>query len=226
MKFSGTVILFISMMAPAIFAQPGRPSTFLDSEDIMPDQVGAAITENLRLSPDEIKKQKDTFFDFITKYRSNRFTGTTQYVFSVLNLNTPATVIYSKALDGTIRFQLASNAGNTGNSDVVFPTEGAVYFEILNRDGNPKEYKTNDGQVISFVGTKNTLYIVETEASFEKRDKVQAKHNREGKATGRYLAIANYDLFKQSIEFYEIENSNGEKTLARRGFFVGRAIRP
>ncbi len=100
------------------------------------------------------------------------------------------------------------------------------FFEILNRDGNPKEYKTNDGQVISFVGTKNTLYIVETEASFEKRDKVQAKHNREGKATGRYLAIANYDLFKQSIEFYEIENSNGEKTLARRGFFVGRAIRP
>ncbi len=196
-KFSGTMVL--SVIVSTALAAPGGSSTFFDSEEIMPDKVAEAITENVRLSSDEIEFQKKTFLSFITRYGNNRFAGSTQYVFSPLNLDTRATVKYSKETDGTILFQLATNAGQGTNSDVTFPTQGAVYFEILSKEGVLKEYTTDDGQIISFIGAKNVLYIVETEKSFQIRKNIQAKYNRADKPSGRYLAIVNWDLFKQSI---------------------------
>lgn len=196
-------------------------SSSLFSQDIMPEKASNSTTQVKRLTPEELEVEKAKFVSFITKYRQNEFVGHTQYVLSALNLSIRANASYKiEKTDNTILFQLAT-AGGSGltASDVTFPMQGLVYFEIKDTNGLPMDFRTEEGEIINFVGTKNTFYIVEKEVAFKLRKNVQSKFNKAEKPIGRFLAIVNYDLFSQNIEFYEIQNSPEGKTLLRRGSF-------
>jgi hypothetical protein len=196
--------------------------TPLFADEIMPDLIAESIATTAKLSRSEIDQEKKTFLDCITKYRSSEFVGHTQYVLSSLNLGLRANAKYSIETDGRIFFQLAT-AGNhyIANSDVTFPMQGSVYFEIKNNDGQLIDFKSESGETLSFGGIKNTFYIVENTNSFNLRKNVQSKFNKADRPIGRFLAIVKWDLFDQDIEFYEIQDSTGEKVLLRRGSFNG-----
>lgn len=188
------------------------------AQEIMPEVFTEPGVE--RLTPEELKQEKKTFYEFITKFRSSEFVGHTQYVLSALNLSIRANVKYSVELDGSILFHLAT-AGNhyVQYSDVTFPMQGSVIFELKDRNGNVVNYQSEDGETFSMTGKKGQFYILESEKSFNLRKNVQSKFNKADKPIGRFLAVTQYDLFTQDIEFYEILNG----VLYRRGSFNGNA---
>jgi hypothetical protein len=184
--------------------------------DLQPDVI--AESGEPRLTASEIKQEKKSFLYFITKFRSSEFIGHTQYTLSALNLSIRANVKYSVELDGTIMFQMATDGNRyVTNSNVTFPMQGLVYFEVNNSKG-PISFETETGETVSFYGKKNMFYIVESEKSFSNRKNVQSKFNRADKPIGRFIAEVRYDLFSQDIEFYEIQESS---LLVRRGSFNG-----
>lgn len=201
-------LLFIALML----------SNVVNAQEIKPDVFVETIPE--RLTQEELRQEKKTFYDFITKYRTSEFVGHTQYVLSALNLSIRANAKYSVELDGSILFQLAT-AGNhhIRHSDVTFPMQGSVIFELKDRDGKVVTFQSEEGERFEMIGKKNHFYILETEKSFNLRKNVQSKFNRADKPIGRFLAITRFDLFSQDVEFYEINDG----VLFRRGSFNGNA---
>lgn len=191
------------------------------ANDFMPEVITENINQEKVLTPAQLKAQKKDFLDFITKYKQSEFIGHTQYALSALNLSIRANAKYSVEVDGTVLFQLAT-AGNhhIHASDVTFPMQGSVYFEVKNKDGVHTEFITEEGQTLSLYPKAKTFYIIESEKSFNLRKNVQSKFNRADKPIGRFLAITRFDLFTQDVEFYEIQNG---KELVRRGSFNGNA---
>jgi hypothetical protein len=193
-------------------------SMSVHAQEIMPEVFTEQTEETL--SPQEIKQEKKTFFEFITKFRSSEFVGHTQYVLSALNLSIRANAKYSVELDGSIMFQLAT-AGNhyIQYSDVTFPMQGSVIFELKDKDGKVISLQTEDGDISQMNAKKGQFYILENEKSFALRKNLQSKYNKADKPIGRFLAVTRYDLFTQDIEFYELQNG----VLYRRGSFNGNA---
>lgn len=193
-------------------------SSFAQAQDIVPDVF--VDTTPGRISKEELEQEKASFYDFITKYRTSEFVGHTQYVLSALNLSIRANAKYSVEKNGTIMFQLAT-AGNhhIHHSDVTFPMQGSVIFELKDRTGKIVSFKSEEGETFEMAGKKGHFYVLESERSFDLRKNVQSKYNRADKPMGRFLAITRFDLFSQDIEFYEIHNG----VLLRRGSFNGNA---
>jgi hypothetical protein len=210
MKHLNYALVLLLLLNTSVFAQ-----------DIMPDIIAETIHQEERLSALELKAEKKTFLEFITKYRNSEFVGHTQYTLSALNLSIRANAKYSIETDGTVLFQLATDGNHYIHvSDVTFPMQGSVYFEVKDNQGLPLEFATEEGDTVSFHGKRNKFYIVESEKSFNLRKNIQSKFNRADKPMGRFMAIVRFDLFTQDIEFFEIHNS---KLLLRRGSFNGNA---
>jgi hypothetical protein len=196
-------------------------STAAYTQEIMPDVITDTISQSQKMTPAEIKSQKKDFVDFITKYRNSEFIGHTQYALSALNLSIRANAKYSIETDGTVLFQLATDGNHyISASDVTFPMQGSVYFEVKNKAGVATEFITEEGQIVTLEAKRNTFYIVESEKSFNLRKNVQSKFNRADRPIGRFVGITRFDLFSQDVEFYEIQDG---RTLLRRGSFNGNA---
>lgn len=192
--------------------------------DLQEEVITTPNQQELVLTREELKAQREDFVNFITKYKSDVFVGFAQYAFSTLNLSLKAHVKYTRELDGTISFQMAT-AGNhhISHSDVTFPMQAKVYFELKQADGQFLGFTdATTGEAITLKGKAKTLYLVETEEGFKNRKDVQIKHMKAGKAIGRFFAKVEYDLFGQDVEFYEIDSSApNENVLLRRGHFKG-----
>lgn len=212
-------LFLLSLTVLTIFSS----NTFASPMDLKDDVITTTNEEEQVLTAEELKAQRADYVNFITKFKSDVFVGFSQYVFSTLNLSLKAHVKYTKELDGTISFQMATAGNHTiSYSDVTFPMQAKVYFELKSNKGEYLQFADQSGEAVTFKGKRNTLYLVETEVAFANRKAVQIKHMKAGSAIGRFFAKVEYDLFTQDIEFYEIDAANNDQNvLVRRGHFKG-----
>lgn len=167
------------------------------------------------------------FSDFYNK-GATVFKGRAQN-FSLFNLDLEALIHYMEPIvpDAPYTFTIASNGNQEIHGDPAFAIQGDVKFEILDPNGKLAQFKAS-GFIKSFPKVLNRLYLYESDLGLKQRTQrrqiLNAKYKNQevDLITGRLIAEVSFYLFKQTINFYQLDDENN---LTFIGTFEGRSFK-
>lgn len=169
-------------------------------------------------------------FDFFYKQgRAENFKGRAQGLL-LFNLDLEMIIHYKNSLSnvGGINFSLASNGNAHIHGVPVYPITGKLVYDLLDSNGQRIIY-TLDGEEVTLAKKPFTVYLVESENSYKNRLSriqtlsTQINDKRFEEAQGQMVAVVNFDIQKQGIQFYQVSQS---KELIPSGVFSGSIYFP
>lgn len=169
-------------------------------------------------------------FDFFYKQgQAQNFKGRAQGLL-LFNLDLEMIIHYKDSLSnsGGINFSLASNGNAYIHGVPVYPITGKLVYDLTESNGQKIVY-TLDGEEVTLSKKPFTVYLIESENSYKNRlSRIQTlstkiNDKRFEEAQGRMIAVVNFDIQKQGIQFYQISQT---QELIPSGVFSGSIYSP
>jgi hypothetical protein len=147
---------------------------------------------------------------------------------SMFNLDLRMFVHYKEPIGSQTdyRFNLASDGNQHLVGVPVWPVSGKVAYELTDENGRLKPFRL-DGETVTFGKAPLVMYLVESDQAYQDRIErvriMSQKDSRYEQIRGRLIGVVNFDIQKQSIRFFQVDDSGN---MNESGAFSGSVTVP